>query len=140
MYLVTLKLDEPEVRCCYRLKNSSDADEYITHSAHGWYDVRVLADTKENAITRAKQNLAKYKNVKVEDFFENTSRPEFSSIDLFLVCPECQRQYKGWQMTSLEYCVCPYCRRRCRFEKDKDKNASRELNQKLQDAFNAINT
>lgn len=140
MYLVTLKLDEANVRNCHPLRDSLDSDEYITRSAYGWYDVRVMADDEESAVARAKKSLAKYKNVRVEDFFENTSQPAVWSIDLFLVCPECQRQYKGLQMESLEYYVCPYCRRRCRFEKDKDKNASRELNQKLQDAFDTINT
>lgn len=138
MYLVTLKLDEADIRDCHPLRNSFDSDEYITHSAYGWYNVRVMADDEESAVARAKKNLAKYKNVRVEDFFENTSRPTAWSIDLFLVCPECQRQYKGWQMKSLEYYVCPHCRRRCVFEEDKEETASSELRQRLDDAFNKI--
>ena len=136
MYLVTLKLDETNVRGCRRLQSSSVREEYITHSAGGWYDVRVVADSEEDAITRAKQSLAKYKNVKVEDFFENTSRPRVWSLDLFLVCPECQKQYRGWQtIMDLEYYVCPHCRRRCQFEEDENKTVSREFTQRLNAIF-----
>ena len=135
MYMVTLKLDQPDVRYCHRLQDALDRKDRVTHSAYGWYDVQVSADSDEDAIERAKQRLAEYKNVRVEDFFENTSQPEAWSLDLFLVCPECQRQYKGWQMARLEHYVCPYCRRRCNFEEDKSRSASRSFTQQSSDLF-----
>lgn len=135
MYLVTLKLDEPKIRLCYRLRGSYGDGEYITHSAFGWYDVRVLADSQENAIIKAKENLAAYKDVRVEDFFENTSHPESGELDFSLVCPECQRRYVGRQISCLDYYVCPACRRRCKFEKVHDSSEVRRINQIFSDMF-----
>ena len=127
MYVVTLKLDEANIRECRRLQSSSDGDGHIKHCEHGWYNVWVVANSTEDAIVKAKQRLAEYKNVRVEEFFENTSHPEAWSIDSYLVCPECHKQYRGWKARSLQYYVCPHCRRRCTFEKDKDKTESREF-------------
>lgn len=136
-YTVRLKLDSRTDRGCgYRPRERNDT-EYIRHTSFGWYEIGVFAFDEKSALSKAKKVLADYKNVKVEDFFENTVTPEYWSLDVFAVCPECHREYKGGQMVVLasEYYVCPICRRRCRFEESPDREQSKAFTKFMSEIF-----
>ena len=110
LYKVEIKLSESECRHCSRAYDSNPC-EYIEHVAFGWYAVRVFAEDKTDAIRRAKEKLALYKGVKLEDFFENY-RPIARGFNIAMTCPECGRSYSTW--SDLDYDLCPICMRRCK--------------------------
>lgn len=124
MYSVCLKLDEPLPRRCRRVIPDFEG---VVSVSFGWYDVYVFADGKDDAIVKAKQLLADYKKVRVEEFFENTSWPDYWTAGTVAICPECRTVYKDWQMQTLEYYVCPSCRRRCLFEHRKNNERSVDI-------------
>jgi hypothetical protein len=136
-YTVVLKLDSRNNRGCYCKPCDQNDTEYIQHISAGWYRIGVFAFDEESALNKAKQVLADYKKIKVQDFFENTVVPEFWSLDTFAVCPECHREYKGLQMAALasEYYVCPSCRRRCSFEESPDRARSKSFTKFISEIF-----
>ena len=111
-YEVSLKLSENQPRKIRVINpQHSFLRETCEHETHGWYTVTVFASNEQSALERAKKRLADYKNVSVDDFFENYE-DRVSNIDDVLVCTTCNKKYLSWD--ELPYEVCPECRRRCK--------------------------